>query len=141
MDNLLCAESIDDAPAGACAVDVEKVKAEVEVEKTAKEIELYHHIKTYVSLLNKDASIEQAKLYIIASACECTLDSFIIVIYAAKKWKNFLLDGLSKYIEEKYQEIVGGWSIPCGRLTKKKRAYTCTIIMLKDFFLEEQNFF
>ena len=68
MDNLLCAESIDDAPAGTCAIDLEKVKAEVEVEKIAKEIELYHHIKTYVSLLNKEASIEQAKLFIIASA-------------------------------------------------------------------------
>ena len=114
MPSLLC----DDMPAGACAADVEKidfkkVQAEVEADKTAKEIELFHHIKTYVILLNKEASIEQSKLYISASAYECTLDSFNIVIYAAKKWKNFLLDGLGKYIEEKYQEIIDGWTIPC----------------------------
>ena len=67
MDNLLCVESIDDMPAGACAADVEKidfkkVQTEVEADKTAKEIELLHHIKTYVTLLNKEANIEQSKL-------------------------------------------------------------------------------
>ena len=82
-------------------------------DKTAKEIELYHEIKRYIALLNEEATIEQAKLYIISSAFECLLDEFVIIAYAAKRWKNILVDGLAKYIEEKYQEKLERWTMPC----------------------------
>ena len=90
MPSLLC----DDVPAEACVADVEKidfkkVQAEVEADKTAKEIELFHHIKTYVTLLNKEASIEQSKLYISASAYECTLDSFTLSFMPLKNGRTF----------------------------------------------------
>ena len=35
------------------------------------------------------------------------------MIYAAKKWENYLVDGFAKYVEEKYQEKFQGWLFPC----------------------------
>ena len=110
-----CAETIDVATAGVCATaDVKNVDlVKEEADKTSKEVELFHEIKTYIIELNGEATNELAKLYVIASAYECNLDDFVIVIYAAKRWKNFLLDGLCKYIEEKSQEKIGDFTIPC----------------------------
>ena len=98
--DLRCYETMSKETAGAGAVFEE-------IDKTAKEVQLFHGIKNYMILLNKEASLEQSKLYIIASAYECTLSSFCIVVYAAKKWREFLIDRLAKCIEEKYQEKIG----------------------------------
>ena len=113
--DLTCVETIDVTPAGTCAVaDVKNVDlVKEEADKKAKEVELYQEIKTYMIELNREATNELAKLYVIASAYECNLEHFVIVIYAARRWKNFLLDGLCKYIKEKYQEKIGGFTIPC----------------------------
>ena len=55
-------------------------------------------------MLNREASLPELKLQVIASAYECTKDSFIIVFYVANKWKNYLIDGMVKCIKEKYLE-------------------------------------
>ena len=113
--DLTCAETIDVTPAGAFVVaDVKNMDlVKEEADKKAKEVELYHEIKSYKIELNREATKELAKLYVIASAYECNLEHFVIVIHAARRWKNFLLDGLCKYIEEKYQEKNGCFTIPC----------------------------
>ena len=53
-------------------------------------------------MLNREASLPELKLQVIASAYECTKDSFIIVFYVANKWNNYLINGMAKCIEEKY---------------------------------------
>ena len=110
-----CAETIDVTPAGVCAVaDVKNVDlVKEEADNKVKEVELYHEINSYIIELNREATNKLAELYVIASACECNLEHFVIAMYAARRWKNFLLDGLCKYIEEKYQEKIGGFTIPC----------------------------
>ena len=95
---MACVESIADES----LFDAD-LKAE-ENRKTMKEIEMYFEIKDYINPFNREASLPELKLQIIASSYECTEDAFIIVIYVANKWNNYLIDGLAKCIEEKYSE-------------------------------------
>ena len=103
--------------ASASAVTNDDVRTAIDIKeeenRVAKEIELYFDIKRYLTLLNKEASIEEAKLYVISSGFFCRLNKYIFVVYPAKQWKRFLLDSFAKYVEEKYQEKLNGWSIPC----------------------------
>ena len=65
---------------------------------------LYHDLKEYLIALNHSATSDEAKLNILASGFECMLDDFVFVVYVCRRWRNFVIDGLSKYIEEKYHE-------------------------------------
>ena len=68
--------------------------------KTIQEIEIYFEIKDYIDLLNREASLPELKLQVIASVYECTKDSFIIVFYVANKWNNYLIDRMAKCIKK-----------------------------------------
>ena len=67
---------------------------------------LYHILKEYLNVINCAATHEQARLDIVASGFELNLDDFVFVVYVSKRWRNFVVDGLSKYVEEKYHENV-----------------------------------
>ena len=64
--DLTCAEpKVDEAPVS--LVDADENKAE-ENRKTIQEIEIYFENKDYIDLLNRDASLPELKLQVIASA-------------------------------------------------------------------------
>ena len=87
-------------------------KLEKEEKKVKKEIELFNFLKNYVDILKKEETCEQGRLNIVATGLACEVKHFCFIIYAAKRWPNFLVDGLAKYVEEKYDEIVQRWTIP-----------------------------
>ena len=80
--DLRCYETMSKETAGAGAVFEE-------IDKTAKEVQLFHEIKNYMILLNKEASLEQSKLYIIASAYECTLRASVLFFMLPKNGGSF----------------------------------------------------
>ena len=84
-------------------------KLEKEEKKVKKEIELFNFLKNYVDILNKEETCEQGRLNVGATGLACEVKHFCFIIYAAKRWPNFLVDGLAKCVEEKYDEI---WTIP-----------------------------
>ena len=86
---------------------------EKEEKKAKKEIELFNFLKNYVDILNKEETCEQGRFNVVATGLACKVKHFCFIIYAAKRWPNFLVDGLAKYGEEKYDEIVQRWIIPC----------------------------
>ena len=88
-------------------------KLEKEEKKVKKGIELFNFLKYYVDILNKEETCEQERLNVVATGLACEVKHFCFIIYAAKSWPNFLVDGLAKYVEEKYDEIVQRWTIPC----------------------------
>ena len=101
--DLTCAEpKVDEALVS--LVDADEKKAE-ENRKTIQEIEIYFEIKDYIDLLSREASLPELNLQVIASAYECTKDSFIIVFYIANKWNNYLIDRMTKCIEEYLEKI------------------------------------
>ena len=79
------------------------VEANEEVERINNEKSLYHDLKEYLMALKELATNDESRLEI---RYRCTLNSFIILVYTCKRWRNYVADGLSKYVEEKYHEKV-----------------------------------
>ena len=113
-DNLKCEENFDESKLADEAVlaDIAQEKRDEE-ERARREIELYYDMRNYVNLLNQKPSLEQSRLKIISTAYVCEIDHSVFLVYSAKKWENFLVDGFAKYFEEKYKEKLGEWLIPC----------------------------
>ena len=88
-------------------------KLEKEEQKVKEEIELFNFLKNYADILNKEETCTQFKLNVVATGLACEVKHFCFVVYAARRWPNFLVNGLAKYVEEKYDEIVHTWTIPC----------------------------
>ena len=88
-------------------------KQEKEDEKVSNEIELFNFLKNYIDVLNREKTCQNGRLKVITTGMACEVTNFSFIIYAARRWPNFLVDGFAKYIEEKYDEIVQRWTIPC----------------------------
>ena len=69
---------------------------------------LYHELKEYLNICSCAAIHNEAKLDIVASGFELTRNDFVFVICATKRWRNYAADGMSKYVEEKYNEKIQG---------------------------------
>ena len=91
---------------------VEKSVEQVELEKKnkkdeenlrhLKEVEIYFIMKDYINLLNKNVSLPQFKLKVIASGYQATNENLMLVFYVANKWREYFVDGLAKCIEEQW---------------------------------------
>ena len=91
---------------------VEKSVEQVELEKKnkkdeenlrhLKEVEIYFIMKDYIDLLNKNVSLPQFKLKVIASGYQATNENLMLVFYVANKWREYFVDGLAKCIEEQW---------------------------------------
>ena len=69
---------------------------------------LYHCFKEYLNICNAAGTNDQASLDIVASGYELTKYDFVFVIFTKKSWCNYIADGMSKYVEEKYAEMIQG---------------------------------
>ena len=114
-DNLKCEDNFDEAKLAdeAELADIAQQKKDEE-ERTKKEIELYYEIRNYLNIINQEPSLEQSKLKVISTAYVCEPNDFVFVKYSAKRWENYLVDGFAKYFEEKYQEKLIEWLVPCN---------------------------
>ena len=75
---------------------------------------LDHDLKEYLIALNLSATSDEAKLNILARGFECTLDDFVFVVYVCRRWRKFVIDSLSKYIEEKcHEKVLTNQNRPC----------------------------
>ena len=63
--------------------------------------------------MNREETCQNDRLKVIATGMALEVTHFSFIIYAARRWPNFLVDALAKYVEEKYDEIVQRWTIPC----------------------------
>ena len=72
-------------------------------------MELFYGMKSYLNKISQEKNNFQINS--ISYAFE--IDDFVIMIYSALKWHNYLIDGFSKYFEEKYQEKRGEWVVAC----------------------------
>ena len=80
-------------------------KLEKEEKKVKKEIELFNFLKNYVDILNKEETCTQFELNVVTTGLACEVKHFCFVVYDARRWPNFLVDGLAKYVEEKHDQI------------------------------------
>ena len=79
---------------------------EEETKRINNEKNLYHDLKEYLIAINQLATNYESKLWVLASGYRSTLENFIFMVYTCKRWRNYVTDGLSKYVEEKYHEKV-----------------------------------
>ena len=82
----------------------EKNKKDEENLRHLKEVEIYFVMKDYIDLLNKNASLPQFRLKVIASGYQATNENLILVFYVANKWREYFIDCLAKYIGEQWSD-------------------------------------
>ena len=78
----------------------------LEDKRTREEQALYRFLKEYLTICNAAGTNDQANLQIVASGAELTKHDFVFVIYTKKRWRNYVADGMSRYVEEKYAEMI-----------------------------------
>ena len=72
---------------------------------SVKEVLVYHAVVDYIKNLKKSATPETS-LMVMSSSYGQEFGGYKTIIYSMKKWHEVTVEGMKKYITEKYAEIL-----------------------------------
>ena len=122
--------------------NVEKVEQEILEEERIRryqaEVKIYFLMKEFIMVINQNAPSPEYCLKLIASGYRQTKNLYEIVFYSTDQWKENIVKGIGKVIEEKWHDELNMQAVCDFNLIEilKKKLYVTTYIIKSDRVVE-----